>query len=236
VPLSLGTVIVAHTTFCMVTVLNNMQARLRQMDSQLEEASADLGAGVSRTFWSVTFPQLPSALLAGALLSFALSFDEIIVTTFTIGQGEETLPVWILQNLFRPNQAPVVNVVAVVGEVVSQYPMAGGIYPWARRLWNRKYAWIVSWVYLWAVIVTVTAVAEFGGNLVASLFGIDHTPRVQLLAAVGLLLLSPAVNFSGTQMLARPDRHSHDIGEGDAIDVAATLRSLRAGTEWCAEQ
>ena len=94
-------------------------------------------------------------------------------------------------------------VALVFGEVVSQYPIAGGIYPWTRRLWNRKYAWIVSWVYVWAVIVTVTAVAEFGGGFVASLFGIEHTPVIQLVTAVGLLLLALAVNFSGTQMLAR---------------------------------
>ena len=94
-------------------------------------------------------------------------------------------------------------VALVFGEVVSQYPIAGGIYPWTRRLWNRKYAWIVSWVYVWAVIVTVTAVAEFGGGFVASLFGIEHTPVIQLVTAVGLLLLALAVNFSGTHMLAR---------------------------------
>jgi len=94
-------------------------------------------------------------------------------------------------------------VALVFGEVVSQYPIAGGIYPWARRLWNRKYAWIVSWVYIWAVIVTVTAVAEFGGGFVSSLFGIEHTPVIQLGTAVALLLLALAVNFSGTHMLAR---------------------------------
>ena len=123
VSLSLWTVIIAHATFCMVTVLNNAQARLRQMNGKLEEASADLGAGVGRTFWSITFPQLRSALLAGGLLSFALSFDEIIVTTFTISASDQTLPVWILQNLFRPNQAPVVNVVAVVLIVASIVPI-----------------------------------------------------------------------------------------------------------------
>jgi amino acid transporter len=94
-------------------------------------------------------------------------------------------------------------VALVFGEVVSQYPLAGGIYPWNRRLWGRKYAWIVSWVYLWAVIVTVTAVAEFGGGFVAALFGIENSPIVELIAAVGLLLLALAVNFSGTHMLAR---------------------------------
>ncbi|GAA1076465.1 ABC transporter permease [Tsukamurella spumae] len=123
IPLSIWTVIVAHATFCMITVLNNAQARLAQMNGRLEEASADLGAGVFRTFWSVTLPQLRSALLAGALLSFALSFDEIIVTTFTIGASDQTLPVWILENLFRPNQAPIVNVVAVVLILVSVIPI-----------------------------------------------------------------------------------------------------------------
>ena len=123
VSLSIWTVTVAHVTFCMVTVFNNVIARLRRMNSSLEEASADLGAGVFTTFRLVTFPQLRSALLAGGLLSFALSFDEIIVTTFTIGAGEATLPIWILQNLFRPNQAPVVNVVAVVLILVSIAPI-----------------------------------------------------------------------------------------------------------------
>ncbi|WP_026553735.1 ABC transporter permease [Arthrobacter sp. 35W] len=123
VPLSMWTVVIAHATFCMVTVFNNVIARLRRMDSKLEEASADLGAGVFTTFWLVTFPQLRSALLAGGLLAFALSFDEIIVTTFTIGAGDTTLPIWILQNLFRPNQAPVVNVVAVVLIIVSIVPI-----------------------------------------------------------------------------------------------------------------
>ena len=94
-------------------------------------------------------------------------------------------------------------VALVFGEVVSQYPLAGGIYPWNRRLWNRKYAWIVSWVYLWAVIVTVTAVAEFGGGFIAALFGIEQTPIIQLISAAGLLLFALAVNFSGTHMLAR---------------------------------
>jgi len=123
VPLSMWTVVVAHATFCMVTVFNNSIARLRRMSPGLEEASADLGAGVFTTFRLVTFPQLRSALLAGGLLSFALSFDEIIVTTFTIGAGDQTLPIWILQNLFRPNQAPVVNVVAVVLILVSILPI-----------------------------------------------------------------------------------------------------------------
>ncbi|HNA99432.1 MAG TPA: ABC transporter permease [Marmoricola sp.] len=121
--LSMMTVIVAHATFCIVTVFNNVIARLRRMGGNFEEASADLGAGLWTTFRLVTFPQLRSALLAGGLLAFALSFDEIIVTTFTAGSGVTTLPIWILNNLFRPNQAPVVAVVAVVLILVSIIPI-----------------------------------------------------------------------------------------------------------------
>jgi putative spermidine/putrescine transport system permease protein len=119
VPLSIWTVVIAHATFCIVTVFNNVIARLRRMGTNLEEASADLGAGVWTTFRLVTFPQMRSALLAGGLLAFALSFDEIIVTTFTAGSGVETLPIFILDNMFRPNQAPIVSVIAVVLVVVG---------------------------------------------------------------------------------------------------------------------
>ncbi|HEX7834536.1 MAG TPA: ABC transporter permease subunit, partial [Pseudolysinimonas sp.] len=121
--LGLLTIVVAHATFCIVTVYNNVIARLRRVGGSLEEASADLGAGLWTTFRLVTFPQLRSALLAGGLLAFALSFDEIIVTTFTTGSGVKTLPIWILDNLFRPNQAPIVNVIAVVLVVVSILPI-----------------------------------------------------------------------------------------------------------------
>ncbi|GAA2978388.1 putative spermidine/putrescine transport system permease protein [Microbacterium terrae] len=123
VPLSIWTVVIAHATFCIVTVFNNVIARLRRTGTNLEEASADLGAGVWTTFRLVTFPQLRSALLAGALLAFALSFDEIIVTTFTAGSGVTTLPIYILNNMFRPNQAPVVSVIAVVLVIVSIVPI-----------------------------------------------------------------------------------------------------------------
>ena len=117
------TIVVAHATFCIVTVFNNVQARLRRLGGNLEEASMDLGAGTFRTFRLVTFPMLRSALLAGGLLSFGLSFDEIIVTTFTAGAQQQTLPIWIFNNLFRPNQAPVVNVVAAVLVVASVIPI-----------------------------------------------------------------------------------------------------------------
>lgn len=123
VPLSLITLIIAHATFCIVTVFNNVIARLRRLGTNFEDASADLGAGLWTTFRLVTFPQLRSALFAGGLLAFALSFDEIIVTTFTAGAGVTTLPIWILNNLFRPNQAPVVNVIAVVLVLVSIIPI-----------------------------------------------------------------------------------------------------------------
>jgi len=117
------TIVVAHATFCIVTVFNNVQARLRRLGGNLEEASMDLGAGTFTTFRLVTFPMLRSALLAGGLLSFALSFDEIIVTTFTAGAREETLPIWILNNMFRAQQAPVVNVVAAAVIVLSIVPI-----------------------------------------------------------------------------------------------------------------
>lgn len=123
IPLSIWTVVIAHATFCIVTVFNNVIARLRRMGVNLEEASADLGAGVWTTFRLVTFPQLRSALLAGGMLAFALSFDEIIVTTFTAGSGVTTLPIFILNNMFRPNQAPIVAVIAVVLVVVSIVPI-----------------------------------------------------------------------------------------------------------------
>ena len=97
--------IVGHATFCIVVVYNNVVARLRRTSGSFEEASADLGANTWQTFRFVTFPSMKTALAAGALLAFALSFDEIIVTTFTIGAGEETLPIWIFRNLFRPNAA-----------------------------------------------------------------------------------------------------------------------------------
>lgn len=117
------TIVVAHATFCIVTVFNNVQARLRRISLSLEEASADLGARPLTTFRLVTLPMLRSALLAGGLLAFALSFDEIIVTTFTAGGHEQTLPIWIFQNLFRPNQTPVVNVVAAALIVLSAVPI-----------------------------------------------------------------------------------------------------------------
>ena len=101
VDLALWTIIVGHATFCIVVVFNNVVARLRRTSASLEEAGGDLGATSLRGFIDITFPQMRSALIAGALLAFALSFDEVIVTTFTAGD-DQTLPIWILNNLSRP--------------------------------------------------------------------------------------------------------------------------------------
>ncbi len=121
--LTIFTIIVGHATFCIVVVFNNVAARYRRLGANLEEASMDLGANRFTTYRLITFPLLRSALLAGGLLSFALSFDEIIVTTFTAGAGQSTLPIWIFQNLFRPNQAPIVNVVAAALIIISIIPI-----------------------------------------------------------------------------------------------------------------
>ena len=122
VSLGLLTIIIGHATFCIVVVFNNVVARLRRTSTSFEEASADLGASSLQTFRYVIFPQMRSALVAGALLAFALSFDEVIVTTFTAGR-EETLPIWILANLSRPRQLPIVNVVAVLAIILSLIPV-----------------------------------------------------------------------------------------------------------------
>lgn len=121
--LTIFTIIVGHATFCIVVVFNNVAARYRRLGASFEEASMDLGANRFTTYRLITFPLLRSALLAGGLLAFALSFDEIIVTTFTAGAGQNTLPIWIFQNLFRPNQAPIVNVVAAALILVSIIPI-----------------------------------------------------------------------------------------------------------------
>jgi putative spermidine/putrescine transport system permease protein len=123
ISLSLLTVIAGHATFCIVVVYNNAVARLRRSSGSIEEASADLGADPWQTFYRVTLPAMRSALVAGALLAFALSFDEIIVTLFTIGAGQQTLPIWIFNNLFRPNQLPIVNVVAILLVLASTVPV-----------------------------------------------------------------------------------------------------------------
>lgn len=116
------TIIIGHATFCVVIVYNNAQARLRRVSGALEEASSDLGADSWQTFRYVTFPQMRTALLAGGLLAFALSWDEVVVTIFTSG-AQQTLPIWIFANLFRPIEQPVVNVVALFVIVMSLIPV-----------------------------------------------------------------------------------------------------------------
>ncbi len=118
----LRTIIIGHATFCIVVVFNNAVARLRRLHGNLEEASKDLGADSWQTFRHVTFPQMRTALLAGGLLAFALSWDEVVVTIFTSG-AEQTLPIWIFANLFRPVEQPIVNVVALFVILVSIIPV-----------------------------------------------------------------------------------------------------------------
>lgn len=121
--LGMMTIIVGHATFCIVTIYNNVLARLRRTSASFEEASADLGADTFRTFRRVTLPAIRTSLVAGALLAFALSFDEIIVTNFTAGAGIQTLPIWIFSNYSRPNQLPLVNVAAVLVLLLSIVPV-----------------------------------------------------------------------------------------------------------------
>jgi putative spermidine/putrescine transport system permease protein len=119
---SMWTIIIGHATFCVVIVYNNVLARFRRMPSSLLEASSDLGASGWQTFRFVILPQLGTALLAGGMLAFALSFDEIIVTTFTAGQ-QQTLPIWIFSSLVRPRARPVTNVVAMLVIAVTFVPI-----------------------------------------------------------------------------------------------------------------
>ena len=112
-------VVVGHATFCIVVAYNNIAARLRRIAPNLREASADLGADGAQTLWHIIWPLVRSAVFAGGILAFALSFDEVVVTTFTAGAGIQTLPQWILNNFSRPNVLPYVTVVATVVMVVS---------------------------------------------------------------------------------------------------------------------
>jgi putative spermidine/putrescine transport system permease protein len=122
VSFGLTTIVVGHATFCVVVVYNNVIARLRRTAGSLDEASADLGADSWQTFRYVMFPQLRTALLAGALLAFALSFDEVVVTIFTAG-AQQTVPIWIFAQLSRPAELPIVNVVALFVILVSIVPV-----------------------------------------------------------------------------------------------------------------
>jgi len=121
--LSLFTIIIGHATFCIVVVYNNAIARLRRTSGSLVEASMDLGARPTQTFRLVTIPALATALVSGALLAFALSFDEVIVTTFTAG-AQNTLPLWIFGAIRLGQQLPEVNVVVFAVLVVTVIPVA----------------------------------------------------------------------------------------------------------------
>jgi putative spermidine/putrescine transport system permease protein len=123
VDFGLLTIVIGHATFCVVIVYNNVIARLRRLPRSPEEASADLGGDMWTTFRRVTGPRLGTALMSGALLSFALSFDEIIVTLFTSGPGTQTIPMFIFAAIQRPNELPVVSVVAFVLILASVIPV-----------------------------------------------------------------------------------------------------------------
>jgi len=126
-PFSTWTIILGHATFCIVVVYNNALARFRRLQGNMVEASMDLGANGFQTFCYIVLPQIASALLAGGMLAFALSFDEVIVTTFTAGQ-QETLPIWMLGELIRPRQRPVTNVVAIIVIAVTLIPILCAYY------------------------------------------------------------------------------------------------------------
>jgi putative spermidine/putrescine transport system permease protein len=121
-PFSFLTIVVGHATFCVVVIYNNVLARLRRLGRSQVEASMDLGANAFQTFRYILLPNLATALLAGGMLAFALSFDEVIVTTFTAGQ-QNTLPIWIFSQLTRPRDRPVTNVVALFVIAITFIPI-----------------------------------------------------------------------------------------------------------------
>jgi len=127
IPFSFWTIVLGHATFCVVVVYNNAVARFRRTSGSMIEASMDLGADGFQTFRHVVLPNIATALLAGGMLAFALSFDEVIVTTFTAGQ-QQTVPIWMLEELIRPRQRPVTNVVAMVVVLVTLLPILFAYY------------------------------------------------------------------------------------------------------------
>lgn len=131
------TIVAGHATFCIVIVYNNVIARLRRLPKTWVEASMDLGADGLQTFRHVVLPQIATALLAGGMLAFALSFDEIIVTLFTAGH-ERTLPIWFFNELFRPRERPITNVVAVVVIAVTLVPILLAYYLTRPREFDAK--------------------------------------------------------------------------------------------------
>ena len=121
-PFSFWTLVIGHATFCVAVAYNNIIARMRRTSPNILEASMDLGARGWQTFRHVLFPQLAPAMIVGGMLAFALSFDEIIVTTFTAG-NQQTLPIWIFSSLTRPRQRPVTNVVAMFVVLITFIPI-----------------------------------------------------------------------------------------------------------------
>lgn len=122
IPFSYWTIVIGHATFCVVVVYNNVLARFRRSGGSMIEASMDLGANSFQTFWHIVLPNIGTALLAGAILAFSLSFDEVIVTTFTAGQ-QETLPIWILGQMFKPRSRPITNVTAMLVVIITALPI-----------------------------------------------------------------------------------------------------------------
>lgn len=127
IPFSTWTIVLGHATFCIVVVYNNAVARFRRTSGALIDAAMDLGADGLQTFRLVILPNIGTALLAGGMLAFALSFDEVIVTTFTAG-NQQTLPIWMLGELVRPRQRPVTNVVAMAVVLVTVLPILAAYY------------------------------------------------------------------------------------------------------------
>jgi putative spermidine/putrescine transport system permease protein len=122
IPFSFWTIVIGHATFCVVVVYNNVLARFRRSSASMIEASMDLGANSFQTFWNIILPNISTALLAGAILAFSLSFDEVIVTTFTAG-NQQTLPIWIFSQMLKPRNRPITNVTAMLVVLVTALPI-----------------------------------------------------------------------------------------------------------------
>jgi putative spermidine/putrescine transport system permease protein len=122
IPFSFWTIVIGHATFCVVVVYNNVLARFRRSSNSMLEASMDLGANSFQTFWHIVLPNMGTALLAGAILAFSLSFDEVIVTTFTAG-NQQTLPIWIFSQMLKPRNRPITNVTAMLVVLITALPI-----------------------------------------------------------------------------------------------------------------
>jgi putative spermidine/putrescine transport system permease protein len=122
IPFSFWTIVIGHATFCVVVVYNNVLARFRRTSGTMIEASMDLGANSFQTFWHIVLPNISTALLAGAILAFSLSFDEVIVTTFTAG-NQQTLPIWIFSQMLKPRNRPITNVTAMLVVLITALPI-----------------------------------------------------------------------------------------------------------------